>query len=96
MGGPKVPYRPPFLGVPLTPRVVSDAPRAPLEGENIRAGALQYDIVPYIPRLIRKKRLNALPGRSAVLSGTVDQGFSTETDGFIHISRRGVAAPSDT
>ena len=61
-------------------------PHGLLKGENIRAGALQYEIVPYFLRLIRKKRLNALPGRSAVLSGTVNQGFSTETDGFIHIS----------
>jgi hypothetical protein len=47
----------------------------PSQRENTRAGTLQYDIVPYIPRLIRRDGVKTCAGGSGVCRGTVDNGF---------------------
>jgi len=61
--------------MPLTPRVVSDAVRNASKRENTRAGTLQYDIVPYIPRLIRRIRGKTCAGTAGVCRSTVDKEF---------------------
>jgi len=48
---------------------------APSQRENTRAGTLQYDIVPYIPRLIRRIGVKTCVGAAGVCRGTVDKGF---------------------